>query len=283
MNTMSRTAWLLSRGYAISGGAVSAVKTWQSGEVLFASDLVAEFANILNNGQALGNPWTTNQAAGANDLTGLDELALDDAATTPTAAGRLRRNGVILQWREATTAQIQAYTAAANGEAILGVQNDAQTWHVKVTTDDSFVIRDNTTGPTNRVIISPAGVFTLTGSINSVSGTPTANALYRESLVKGWLKCNFGGTISDSYNVSSITDAGTGLVTVTWDRDFANANYSVSAVVDAATPNPSGGVGFIATIVSSSQAVGSVQLQVYDQNGGAADGTFLHVMAAGDQ
>lgn len=44
--------------------AISRVKSWVSGEVLFASDLNAEFDNILNNATSLVSPWTANMDAG---------------------------------------------------------------------------------------------------------------------------------------------------------------------------------------------------------------------------
>ena len=60
--------------------AVSRVKNWIV-EVLTASDLNAEFNNILNNGEDLGWPATT-----AKDLNG-QELILDaDADTSITAS-----------------------------------------------------------------------------------------------------------------------------------------------------------------------------------------------------
>lgn len=44
--------------------AISRVKTWVSGEVLFASDLNSEFDNLLNNATSLVSPWTANMDAG---------------------------------------------------------------------------------------------------------------------------------------------------------------------------------------------------------------------------
>ena len=35
----------------------------------------------------------------------------------------------------------------------------------------------------------------------------------------GWIKCDAAGNINVSYNVTSFTDTGTGVVTVTWDVD----------------------------------------------------------------
>lgn len=44
--------------------AISRVKNWVSAEVLYASDLNAEFNNILNNATSLVSPWTANMDAG---------------------------------------------------------------------------------------------------------------------------------------------------------------------------------------------------------------------------
>ena len=48
--------------------------------------------------------------------------------------------------------------------------------------------------------------------------------------IKGWIQFSGAGVIAiaDSFNVTSITDNGVGDYTVTWDTDFANANYSVT-------------------------------------------------------
>lgn len=60
--------------------ALSASKVWIAGEVLLASDLVAEFANIYNNGQSVGFPRT-----GSSDFDG-NELILDaDGDTSITS------------------------------------------------------------------------------------------------------------------------------------------------------------------------------------------------------
>lgn len=51
--------------------ALSAVKTWAAAEILFASDLNAEFSNLYTNGEDLGTPATK-----AHDMDG-KELTLD--------------------------------------------------------------------------------------------------------------------------------------------------------------------------------------------------------------
>lgn len=47
--------------------------------------------------------------------------------------------------------------------------------------------------------------------------------------IKGWIQFDGTGTIAilDSFNVSGITDNGTGHYTVTWDTDFTNDDYAI--------------------------------------------------------
>tara|TARA_Y100001938_G_scaffold140514_1_gene208785 strand:+ start:365 stop:808 length:444 start_codon:yes stop_codon:yes gene_type:complete len=64
--------------------------------------------------------------------------------------------------------------------------------------------------------------------------TGTAKSVDTDFVVNGSAKCwiNFNGTgtiaTRDSFNVSSITDNGTGIFTVTINNDFANVNYSAT-------------------------------------------------------
>jgi len=60
--------------------AIGATKTWIAGEVLTASDLNAEFLNILNNGQSVGSPRTA-----AFDLDG-QQIVLDADGDTHITA-----------------------------------------------------------------------------------------------------------------------------------------------------------------------------------------------------
>ena len=80
---------------------------------------------------------------------------------------------------------------------------------------------------TNPTLTSP----TLTTPIISEAApaTPTANILYTDSIVKGWLKTSGGGawTIDADLNVSSITDNSTGNFTINWATAFADENYAV--------------------------------------------------------
>ena len=81
------------------------------------------------------------------------------------------------------------------------------------------------TGGANRGTWSSAG---LTMGTNlpvipgAVSGTPAANALYQEGVVKGWCRFNNSGTVSSGFNVSGVTHNGNGDYTVTWLRAFTS-------------------------------------------------------------
>lgn len=102
----------------------------------------------------------------------------------------------------------------------------------------------------------------------------------KQRMIKGWISLNGTGTIAinDSHNVTSITDNGVGDYTITWDTDFANANY---AWAYGATEQ-SGPVPGIAYQVS--KAAGSLRVNIHDNNSnGDYDPTDFCLMAIGDQ
>ena len=117
--------------------------------------------------------------------------------------------------------------------------------------------------------------------LNASSVYP-ASVIESDVRIKGWIQFNGTGTIAinDSYNVSGITDNGTGDYTVTWDTDFANGNYCVLLSVSKASDINA--VGVIDDDVTP--AVGSVRI-----HSGHTDGTTFFdaltvcVLAIGDQ
>ena len=66
------------------------------------------------------------------------------------------------------------------------------------------------------------------GNVKSEGGAATTSL--RQGLCKAWINFEGDGTIatSDSFNVTSIADRGTGQYTITIASDMGNANYSVS-------------------------------------------------------
>tara|TARA_R100001463_G_scaffold134957_1_gene197662 strand:- start:56 stop:484 length:429 start_codon:yes stop_codon:yes gene_type:complete len=72
--------------------------------------------------------------------------------------------------------------------------------------------------------VTTAGSISVTGEGNST----TTNL--QQGLVKAWFSMNEGSTpaFHDSFNFGSITDNGTGDITVAFTSAFGNANYSLS-------------------------------------------------------
>jgi hypothetical protein len=98
--------------------------------------------------------------------------------------------------------------------------------------------------------------------------------------------CNFNGTgtiaLRDHFNVSSLTDHGTGDYTVSFDSDFASVNYS------AVGHSFGTGSANWANVVRPSQqsttiAVGSLRLETGYSNGSTqVDITHIHIIIFGD-
>ncbi|MCH8074890.1 MAG: hypothetical protein IIC64_03625 [SAR324 cluster bacterium] len=112
------------------------------------------------------------------------------------------------------------------------------------------------------------------------SGSPAADTLYKDNICKGWINFNGKGTIAirDSFNVASITDDGIGVYTVTWDTDFADANYAVS-VVSANTS----GQGAIAFIHDDPPTAGAVKVHTTNHSAADQDSDRVSITAFGGQ
>ena len=72
------------------------------------------------------------------------------------------------------------------------------------------------------------GISTATGTLPSEGGAATT--VVAQGLAKAWINFEGDGTIaiSDSFNVTSITDRGSGLYTITIANDMSNALYSIT-------------------------------------------------------
>ena len=92
----------------------------------------------------------------------------------------------------------------------------------------------NTSGG-NPVQVNQLRGIDTAGSI-TVQGEGTATTNLQQGLAKAWLSMNGTGTIAvrDSFNITGITDQGTGLTTVTIANNMGSAEYSVGGVSGAA-------------------------------------------------
>lgn len=94
--------------------------------------------------------------------------------------------------------------------------------------------------------------------------------------LKAWVNFNGTGTVAirASYNVSSITDNGTGDYTVNFTNALQDANYCVSgsAIIGSnTTPSALSGAG------NYSQSTTALRFQTFQVGGGGIDCTHVHV------
>jgi len=74
----------------------------------------------------------------------------------------------------------------------------------------------------------------------------------------------YTGFVGDSLNASSLTDVGTGVVTVSFTNNFSNSNYCLSGMVLASS-------GKIVTAREQDAFVGSVEFRVHNNTGADSD------------
>jgi len=83
--------------------------------------------------------------------------------------------------------------------------------------------------------MSEIKVDTLTGKTTANDITVTVGATATAKLEQGLAKCWFnynqdGPTVDDSFNLTSVTDTGTGIFDPQWNNNFANVNYACSGM-----------------------------------------------------
>ena len=122
---------------------------------------------------------------------------------------------------------------------------------------------------------------TTAGSI-TVQGEGTATTNLQQGLAKVWV--NFDGSAtdaaaSDSFNLTSMTDNGTGDYTVTINNDFSAATYACPISVGSG----SGAGRYIGTIKDTVRATGScVFFCLQSSSGSALDAPDYNVSFHGD-
>ena len=115
-------------------------------------------------------------------------------------------------------------------------------------------------------------------SSNTVFATPL-NTNFSPGAAKAWLKCDAAGAIQVSHNITSITDTGTGQVTVTLNTDFSSADYVILCTAESNNGNPR-------ILQSSSNIVptaGAFLISSFNVAGSTADSTNYYAACFGDQ
>lgn len=213
-----------------------------------------------------------NSASTLTVLTG--ELALPDSSVSTV---RYRKNtaNVSVSWSDIDT----GVEASATQYYVYGLaDSDATTFTVKISASSS--------APSGSTYYRKLGEFynDASGNITNVISYRSDNGADNRDMVKGWV--NFTGTgtvtINDSYNVSSITDNGTGDYTVNWTTAFATANYAV-----AGSCQISGSDGAASKVVviaaGTSPTTSSVRIKTIDVSSDAGDSVIVTLIATGDR
>jgi len=107
---------------------------------------------------------------------------------------------------------------------------------------------------------------------NGTVSTSSTNVI--QGSAKAWVNFNGTGTVAirDSFNVSSITDRGTGQYTINFTNAMPNANYSICATVGT----NSGGFG--SQFAPTSYSTSSFTFNVYDRIGDSVvDTAFVNI------
>ena len=109
--------------------------------------------------------------------------------------------------------------------------------------------------------VSTAGSSAVTGEGNST----TTNL--QQGLAKCWIDYTSASsyTTNDSFNVSSLSDEGTGLGQTNISNDMANINYSMTQGCRGGAANGT------KIFQNGAKSVGSFQLYTTDRDGGAFD------------
>lgn len=171
---------------------------------------------------------------------------------------------------------LQNNNSAANAWTILNDNDDGDALHFQYNSSDAVVLE------TSGVVVFGGGV---TGDYfvptDDDASAPVANRLYKANVPKAWahMTCGLAGavTVDNDHNVSSASWANNDL-TVSWDTNFADADYSCMSNQSTNQDNFTN----VHTL-----AVGTAIVGKYDLSSGIADdwysGATGEVSAMGDQ
>ena len=114
-------------------------------------------------------------------------------------------------------------------------------------------------------------------AVTAEGGTVTTNL--QQGLAKAWIKFNGTSTIAinDSFNITSITDNGTGDYDITIANDMANANYSALFGGGEGTGNSGGRIPNLSTA-----AAGVLDVYCMNLDNSAVDGVVQNLGFLGD-
>ena len=104
----------------------------------------------------------------------------------------------------------------------------------------STLVTNTITGLSTAANITIGSTPVVSASANSLTirGEGSAQTSIQQGLAKVWLRADVdGSTLLDSFNMTSVTDNGTGDYTPTFANDFNNALYSLTSTAQHGSSN----------------------------------------------
>ena len=167
----------------------------------------------------------------------------------------------------------QRLSSAATNISVLDI--DGATDIGAAIVDADLFIVDDGAGGTNRKTAA-SRLVTYVG----------ANTDTRSGVAKAWVEFQIDGTRLDSYNITSVTDDGTGYWSPQIGTDFASVNYAAFCTIQSNDLTTAGIIGQLSAD-SGIKAVGSLRVRAVDDAGGVADPSgsdpSISVVLFGDQ
>lgn len=202
-----------------------------------------------------GTNWTAGKAVLTTDVTGTLPVANGGTGVASTTAYAVLCGGTT------TTGALQSIASVGNSGEVL-------------TSNGASALPTFQAAPAGTEV-TQAEQETATNTTHYVSA---AKQQYHPSAAKFWIEADGAGTSNlISYNVTSITDIGTGVLTVTINVDFSSANWCVTTgLTDGAT---------VSVLQVSSKAAGSFNVQCANSSTQALrdPSTSYSIVGFGDQ
>jgi hypothetical protein len=249
-----------------ANGDVATFRSLGSGNWQCVNYMKASGASISSfigtRGADIASATTTDLSAATGDFVDITGTTTITGLGT-VAAGRemvLRFTGALTFTHNATSLILPgaANITTANGDVAIMRSLGSGNWKctvytkasgVAVVAAASGVTSVATSGLATGGTITSTGTITVTAAVQADQETSTSNAVavtpgvqqYHPSAAKGWIKFTAGASTTVSYNVTSLTDNGTGDFTVNWNVDFSTANFVPVGILDTNTGSTAAG------------------------------------------